>query len=282
MNIRKNIILRVYLAFFMLAIVAVGILGRVFQLQNIQGEKWRKLSDSLTTKLVNVPAIRGNIYSSDGSLLATSLPEYELRFDLMAEKVTDEIFNSKVDSLAYCLADLFKDKTAADYERKMIAARNHKERYYLLKRNVTYLELKKIRTFPIFRLGKNKGGLLFIQKNKSIQPFITNGVIITNHRCLADFYLDAYLFSCPGIGRRFVYFFIGIFGGLSILFNRSIMINRTQDRKTIFYYIKSLGKTHGNPGCRLGLFYTNDDELKNKILKMLPVWNINSFGQFYP
>lgn len=171
MNIRKNIILRVYAAFFLLAIVAIAILGRVFQLQNIQGDKWRKLSDSLTTKLVNVAAIRGNIYSSDGSLLATSLPEYELRFDLMAEKVTDEIFNSKVDSLAYSLADLFKDKTAADYERKMIAARNHKERYYLLKRNVTYLELKKIRTFPIFRLGKNKGGLLFIQKNKRIQPF---------------------------------------------------------------------------------------------------------------
>jgi cell division protein FtsI (penicillin-binding protein 3) len=151
--------------------VAIAILGRVFQLQNIQGDKWRKLSDSLTTKLVNVAAIRGNIYSSDGSLLATSLPEYELRFDLMAEKVTDEIFNSKVDSLAYSLADLFKDKTAADYERKMIAARNHKDRYFLLKRNVTYLQLKKIRTFPIFSLGKNKGGLLFIQKNKRIQPF---------------------------------------------------------------------------------------------------------------
>jgi cell division protein FtsI (penicillin-binding protein 3) len=171
MNIRKNIILRVYAAFFLLAIVAIAILGRVFQLQNIQGDKWRKLSDSLTTKLVNVAAIRGNIYSSDGSLLATSLPEYELRFDLMAEKVTDEIFNSKVDSLAYSLADLFKDKTAADYERKMIAARNHKDRYFLLKRNVTYLQLKKIRTFPIFSLGKNKGGLLFIQKNKRIQPF---------------------------------------------------------------------------------------------------------------
>jgi cell division protein FtsI (penicillin-binding protein 3) len=109
MNIRKNIILRVYLAFFMLDFVAIGILGRVFQLQNIQGEKWRKLSDSLTTKLVNVPAIRGNIYSSDVSLLATSLQEYELRFDLMAEKVTDEIFNSKVDSLAYCLSDLFNE-----------------------------------------------------------------------------------------------------------------------------------------------------------------------------
>jgi len=63
MNIRKNIILRVYAAFFLLAIVAIAILGRVFQLQNIQGDKWRKLSDSLNTKLVNVAAIRGNIYS---------------------------------------------------------------------------------------------------------------------------------------------------------------------------------------------------------------------------
>jgi 1-acyl-sn-glycerol-3-phosphate acyltransferase len=82
-----------------------------------------------------------------------------------------------------------------------------------------------------------------ININKTQQPFITNGVILTNHRSFADFYLDPYLFSCPAISRRFVYFFIGIFGGLSILFNRTIMINRTQDRKTIFSYIKSLGKT---------------------------------------
>ncbi len=173
MNIRKNIILRVYGAFFLLALVAIAIVARVVQIQTVEGDKWRKMSDSLSTEIVNVEAIRGNIYSADGSLLATSLPEYELRFDLMTETLTNEIFDTQVDSLAFYLAEMFKDKTANEYERKLISARKKKDRYLLLKRSVTYLQLKKIKTFPIFKLGKNKGGLLVIQKNKRVQPFKT-------------------------------------------------------------------------------------------------------------
>src|SRR5574343_990308 len=112
MSIRKDILLRVYFTYVLLALVAVAIFARAVHIQFVQGDRWKKMSDSLTTDYIDVEAGRGNIYSSDGSLLATSLPEYELRMDLMTETITQEFFNENVDSLAICLAELFKDKSA--------------------------------------------------------------------------------------------------------------------------------------------------------------------------
>ncbi len=171
MSIRKDILVRVYLAFAALFTLAVAIVFQAVRVQTVQGDKWRQLSDSLSTDFVNVEAVRGNIYSSDGSLLATSLPEYELRMDLKTDFLTDAFFNDKVDSLAAALADLFKDKSANEYERMLIKARKKGDRYFLIKRSVLYPELKKVKTFPIFNMGRYKGGLLVIQKNKRIQPF---------------------------------------------------------------------------------------------------------------
>lgn len=171
MNIRKDIIIRVYVTYLILALVAVAIFARAVQIQFFQGDRWKQMSDSLTTDFIDVEAGRGNIFSSDGSLLATSLPEYELRMDLMTESLTKEIFDEKVDSLAYELSTLFKDKTQNEYEHKLIQARKNKERYLLIKRVVNYPQLKAVKKMPIFKMGKNKGGLLVIQKDKRIQPF---------------------------------------------------------------------------------------------------------------
>ncbi len=173
MSIRKDILLRVYFTFILLAIVGVTIFSKAVHIQFFQGDKWKKMSDSLTTDFVDVEAGRGNIYSEDGNLLATSLPEYEIRMDLKTETLTKEIFNENVDSLAWHLSNLFKDKSADEYARKLIKARREGNRYLLIKRAVNYPQLKKIKEFPIFRMGKNKGGLLVIQKNKRTQPYKT-------------------------------------------------------------------------------------------------------------
>ena len=171
MSIRKDIIIRVYLTFILLTIVGIAIFARAVQIQIFEGHKWKRMSDSLTTKFIDIEARRGNIYSIEGSLLATSLPEYEIRMDLMTETLTKEYFYDNVDSLAWCLSNMFHDKTPSEYERKLIKARKDKERYLLIKRAVNYPQLQEIKEFPIFRLGKNKGGLLVVQKNKRIQPF---------------------------------------------------------------------------------------------------------------
>jgi cell division protein FtsI (penicillin-binding protein 3) len=172
MNIRKNILLRVYLAFGLIVLLAFAVLVRLCDVQFVQGPKWRAMADSLSTKYVNVEAARGNIYSNDGSLLATSVPEYELRMDMYAGGIEDnDVFFGKVDSLGMRLSQYFGDKTPKDYARILRRARQDSVRYLLIKRKVDYQQLKTIRTFPLFNIGKYTGGLIALQKNKRILPF---------------------------------------------------------------------------------------------------------------
>nr|WP_294894946.1 penicillin-binding protein [uncultured Pedobacter sp.] len=172
MNIRTNILLRVYAAFGLIILFAVAVMVKMFQVQVVHGDKYRAMADSLSTKYATVEASRGNIYSIDGSLLATSVPQYEIRMDMLAGAIEDnDFFYSKVDSLAAKLSNYFKDKSEREYSRALRDARQDKERYFLVKRDISYQDLKAIKKFPIFNLGRYKGGMIAIQQNKRILPF---------------------------------------------------------------------------------------------------------------
>ena len=172
MNIRTDILLRVYIAFGLIVLLAFAVLFKLFHVQFVEGAKWRAMADSLSTRFANVEAARGNIYSVDGSLLATSVPEYEIRMYMLAGGIEkDDVFFEKVDSLAAQLSVFFGDKSTKQYSRLLREARDDKARYLLLKRDVTHQDLKAIRKFPIFNLGRYKGGLISVQQNKRILPF---------------------------------------------------------------------------------------------------------------
>lgn len=172
MNIRTNILLRVYAAFGLIVLFAIAVIAKMAHVQIAEGDKYRAMADSLSTRYVEVEAARGNIYSADGSLLATSVPEYEIRMDLLAGGIEDDkVFYEKVDSLAYHLSRHFKDKSATEYSRLLKNARVDKQRYFLVKRRVSYQDLKALKTFPIFNMGRYKGGMIAVQQNKRIFPF---------------------------------------------------------------------------------------------------------------
>jgi cell division protein FtsI (penicillin-binding protein 3) len=172
MSIRTNILLRVYIAFGLILLLSLAVIIQLYRLQYIQGDKWKQMASKSSTRYETIEAVRGNIYSVDGSLLATSVPEYELHMDMIAGGIVDDkVFFSKVDSLAASLSKLYPEKSVRDYSRLLREARKEKLRYQLIRRRVTFSELKKIRQFPIFNLGKFKGGLVVEQKNKRILPF---------------------------------------------------------------------------------------------------------------
>lgn len=177
MNIRKTILLRVYLAFGLVVLGAIIVFAKLIHLQYVDGGEWRTLADSLSIQKREIEATRGNIYSNDGSLLATSVPEYEIRFDAMAVPAhQDDVFNAKVDSLAYSLSDFFKDRSSREYLVRLKEARAKGNRYLLLKRRVSHQDLKKIQSFPLFksfRVGRDRfpGGLVAVRDNKRILPF---------------------------------------------------------------------------------------------------------------
>lgn len=172
MNIRTDILLRVYISFGIMVVIALAVVYKMFNIQMVHGEKWAAMADSLSTRYVDIDAARGNIYSVDGSLLATSVPEYDIRMDMYAPGIEeDDVFYSKVDSLAHSLSSFFKDKSATQYSRALRRARSDKNRYFLIKRDVSYQSMKKMRSFPIFNLGIMAGGMIAEQKNKRVLPF---------------------------------------------------------------------------------------------------------------
>jgi cell division protein FtsI (penicillin-binding protein 3) len=174
MSIRTNILVRIYLAFGLVMLFAAAVVVQLYRVQFVQGKKWRAMAATLTTRYQTVEAARGNIFANDMSLLATSVPEYELHMDMLAPGIIeDKVFNEKVDSLAMKLSELFPDKSERAFSRMLRDARNDGSRYELIRRKVTFQELKQVRKFPIFNLGKYKGGLIAIEQNERVLPFKT-------------------------------------------------------------------------------------------------------------
>lgn len=177
MNIRKSILVRVYLAFGLMVFGALLVFGKLMHLQYVDGDRWRSIADSLTIRERVIEAARGNIYSNDGSLLATSVPEYDIRFDAMAiPEENNDVFNAKVDSLAIHLAKYFGDKSSRQYLTQLKEARAKKHRYVLLKRDVNHQQLKDLKKFPllkVFKEGKDRfpSSLIAVRENKRILPF---------------------------------------------------------------------------------------------------------------
>jgi cell division protein FtsI (penicillin-binding protein 3) len=122
-------------------------------------------------KIFSLKADRGNILSDKDNLLATSVPVFEIRMDVASGYISNAFFDRNVDSLAYRLASLFKNRSKNFYLKILKKARARGNRYLLIHRHVSYSQLIQLRTFPIFRKGRNEGGLIAIQKTKRRLPF---------------------------------------------------------------------------------------------------------------
>jgi cell division protein FtsI (penicillin-binding protein 3) len=146
-----------------MCVFAFFIVARIIKIQFVQGNEWKEKAQKLTTTYFNIEASRGNVFSN--------VPIYEVRMDVCAGPITSKLFNKNVDSLALCLANLFKDRSQKDYKRILVRARKQKERYLFLQKGVSYSDVKTLRTFPLFRMGKYKGGLMCIQNNRREMPF---------------------------------------------------------------------------------------------------------------
>ena len=110
MSIRTSILLRVRIAFVVIFVFAAGILYRVGKIQYIEGEEWRQLGQTISLKVMDIKATRGNIYADNGALLATSLPFYQVAIDPYLP--SEGLYKSNIDSLCLLLASQFKDQSA--------------------------------------------------------------------------------------------------------------------------------------------------------------------------
>jgi cell division protein FtsI (penicillin-binding protein 3) len=170
-NKKREILLRAYLGFLFVCLLGFAIIGRAFYIQTVEGNYYRSLADSLTIFPKKILAERGNIYSADGRLLATTLPTFDIRIDFKTTYAYPELFKENVDSVAILLNAMFNDKSVTAYKNELVTQRKKKSRYYLLKRNVSYNQLAEIKQWPLFRKGQYKSGLVSVQNDKRLMPF---------------------------------------------------------------------------------------------------------------
>ena len=171
MDNKKDILWRVFLVYFGMLLFGLAIIAKLVIIQVKEGPQLIKIARKQEIRIFNLKADRGNILSAHDNLLATSVPVFEIRLDVANDFISDEMFNRNLDSLAKDLSHLFNDKSALVYKRILVKARKKGNRFLLLKRGVSYDQLKKLRTFPVLRLGRNKGGLIAIQRTRRQRPF---------------------------------------------------------------------------------------------------------------
>ncbi len=173
-EVKRDILWRVYLCFIILVIVCLCIISKAVKIQQVEGNSWRAMSDSLHQKIEEVDAERGTIYSEDGQMLSTSIPQFDIYIDFGAEGLRDKsgkAFRENIDSLSYHLAHLFSDKTKADYKRILTEGYKEKDRYFLLHRKVSFRDYQKLRAFPLVRLGRNRSGFIAEERSIRLNPY---------------------------------------------------------------------------------------------------------------
>tara|TARA_R110002020_G_scaffold12201_7_gene45060 strand:+ start:56219 stop:58225 length:2007 start_codon:yes stop_codon:yes gene_type:complete len=157
----KNILTRLYIVAGFLFLFAIAVLVKLVSIQMVEGDKYRKLAMDRTEKMFTTAPKRGNLYSDDGSLLATSVSRYTIRFD--AETVGKRDFEDNVKPLSEALAKLLGN-SSSHYQQLLRKAKENKNRYALIARNLDYSDYVAVKQFPLFNKGPYKGGLIIEQK----------------------------------------------------------------------------------------------------------------------
>ena len=162
-----NILNKLYFISGCMFVFALMVVFKLTKIQFVEGESYRALAEKRTLKDVIIPANRGNVYSLNGNLLATSVPKYDIRIDLLASSSRD--FEGYIGGLCDSISN-FYNNSSQDLQQRIRKARANKNRYFLLARNLGYSDYLNFRSFPLLNLGAYKGGLIVDQKTKRDYP----------------------------------------------------------------------------------------------------------------
>jgi cell division protein FtsI (penicillin-binding protein 3) len=171
MDIKNEVLYRVYILLFGIVVpVSIVLIYRTFDIVYLQGDKWRRQGEDNYLEYRTIEADRGNILATDGSLLATSIPYFDLHFDPTAP--SDEDFAENLDTLAHCLATyVLEDLTVGAARDYLLELRSGKDKHVRLKNKVSYAEKKFIEELPLFKLGRNRGGFIAEKRSERKRPF---------------------------------------------------------------------------------------------------------------
>src|ERR1035437_5038601 len=186
---RKNIVLRFGIVYTIICLSFFAVLYRIVIIQFVEHDKWLSLAAQNIRTNIIVKPIRGNIYACDGRLMASSIPTYYVYMDLRVPALHEKggkLFKEKIDSVSIFLSVFFHNKTPYEYKAILTNAyRTGVGEFQLYPQKISYSELKQLKTFPLFKLGRNKSGLISKVLFKRVRPF---GSLAK--RTIGDIYAD--------------------------------------------------------------------------------------------
>ena len=171
MNIdpRTDTLWKTYLVYFLVLLFGIALIVKIILVQTKDSEELKKLAQQKELRVRTLEASRGNIYSSDGQLMATSIPQYDVFFDYKA--VDSTLLANKIDSLCIQMSELFPKRTPAQWKAFFAEGMVKKNRHYKIGLNISLAEYNKMQKFVIFNQGLYKGGLIAEKKIRRERPF---------------------------------------------------------------------------------------------------------------
>lgn len=215
MEQKKDILFRTYMVFMIMVVICLAILGKAIYIQTAEGKYWVSMADSAHIRYEAIEAERGTIYSEDGQMLSTSVPEFDIYIDFLADGLRDrdgKLFKQNLDSLSIGLSRLFKDKTVAEYKKILKKGYLAKDRYSLFKRKISFAEYEALKILPLVKLGRNKSGFMPVVRMKRLYPFRlmanrTIGIARDSNKVGLEKMYDKYLNGITG--KRLVRYIAG-------------------------------------------------------------------------
>ncbi len=168
------IIARTGIVYAVVVIMAIAIFFRIIYLQVFQAEKWSAMANTVVYRREVVKAPRGDIYACDGRILASSIPFYTIYMDTKSSGMADTTWSKGINGLCRGLSRYLGVQSPAGWKAELTHARQRGERYYTVKKHVSYETLRKLKELPIFRYGKFRGGFVYQPENRRIMP---NGLL---------------------------------------------------------------------------------------------------------
>ncbi len=127
----------------------------VLQNTNVQEIKDGYIDNNYRT--ATLKAARGNLFASDGSILATTVMRYDIYLDF--KTIKDTVYFNNIGALTDSLSNMF-DKPRSVFRKRFDEQKKQKNQYYSLVKGLDFDQYDRIRKFPIFKKGKNKGGFI--------------------------------------------------------------------------------------------------------------------------
>ena len=156
---------RIILIYFLAFIISTTVVAKIINIQQFEPP----INTTSQPKFESVVAPRGNILSDNGSILAISMPLYKVHIDMTV--IDEDLLNTYIDEISVGLSQIFKDTSASFYKKKLINGKKKKNKYLKLKSRVDHNQLRDLRSLPILKLDRYKGGLIAESRPNRELPF---------------------------------------------------------------------------------------------------------------